>query len=73
MNHTMNLYHLASNEVEYKVGFNDKNTITGGFKLIVSRYPAKKGMGLQMMNAFVELFDKIGGMGWTSPCNPVED
>ncbi len=69
----MDLNSFASDDVEYEVGFDDKDPITRVSEFVISRYPAKKGVDFKTTNTLIEFFDKRRRVTWTVACNPVED
>ena len=73
MNDTVNFNAFATNDVEYEVGFDNKDTITRVFEFVIAWYPAKKRVHLKTANTVIEFLDKCCGVSWTVTCNPVED
>lgn len=73
MDDTMNFNGFATDDVEYEVGFDDKDAITRVSEFVISRYPAKKGVDFKTTNTLIEFFDKRCGITWTVTCNPVKD
>ncbi len=58
MKNPVNFYVFATNDVEYQIGFDYKNTITRVFEFVISWYPAKKGVFLKISDTVIDFFDK---------------
>jgi hypothetical protein len=54
MENSVNFDSFATNNIEHKVGFDNKNTIAETFKLVISWYVSKKRVSLKIANALIE-------------------
>ena len=69
----MNFDSFATNNIEHKVGFDNKNTIAGTFKLVISWYVSEKRVSLKIANALIEFINKCRCISRAVICDPVED
>jgi hypothetical protein len=73
VNHTMYFNGSPTDDIECKVGFDDKDTITGIFELVIPWYATKKWVSLKIGDALVKFINKGCCIGGAVICNPVED
>ena len=73
MNNTVNFDGIAANDVECKIGFYNKDTITRTFEFIIFWGPSKERLCRKAADLLVEFFDERGGIGWAVICDPVKD
>ncbi len=69
----MNLNGLITHHVEYKVGFNNQNTVTEFFKFFVSWYSTKEGMIFQVEDIMVEFFEECTSIEMAVICDPIKN
>lgn len=73
VDHAVDFNRFAADDIERKIGFDDKYTVTGVFELFVSRRAAKGWVALKVADASVDCIDKGRGMSRTVMCYPVKD
>jgi hypothetical protein len=72
MNNTMNFNDFATNQVEYEIGFNDKDSITRILEFFVTWYMTEEGVCFEVADTLIEFFNKGCRICWTVICDPVE-
>jgi hypothetical protein len=72
MNDAVNFNGSPLNDIEHKVGFNDKHPVTRDSESFISRDPPEEGGRLKTADTLIEFFDKSCGVRWTVPGNPVK-
>ena len=73
MNNSLNFDGFATNDIKGKVGFDNKNAITGTSELVISWYVSKKRVSLKVADPLVEVINKGRRIRRAVICDPVED
>ena len=73
MNDAVNFNSPIADDIEYKVGFDDKDPVPGVFELFVSWDPPEKRIGFKVADPLVQLFHESCSVLGTVLCNPVKD
>ena len=62
VNDTMDFHRFAADDIECKVGFDDKNAIAGILELFVAGNAAEKRVGLKVAEVLVDFINKDRGI-----------
>ena len=73
MDNTVDFNRFTADDIECKVGFDDKNTIACILELFVAGHAAEKRVGLKAAEALVDFINKDRGIRRTVICDPVKD